>query len=113
MAPRPAEKQGLAHPRPERVLALAADAFAATAAEKLHLESCSQCRDEIAWARDTRRVPGVSLDVFDLRGQRVRSLVDGAVPGGWRWRRGTAATLRAARCPPASFSCGSRPKAGS
>ena len=42
--------QGLAHIRPDRIVALSADRHAATPAEAAHLAACESCRGEMEWA---------------------------------------------------------------
>ena len=42
--------QGLAHIRPDRIVALAAERNAATTVEQQHLDSCESCRRELEWA---------------------------------------------------------------
>lgn len=42
--------QGLAHIRPDRIIALSADRKSATAVEQQHLATCESCRNELAWA---------------------------------------------------------------
>jgi len=42
--------EGLAHPRPDRLVALAAGSEEVTEIERRHLESCPECRVELEWA---------------------------------------------------------------